>query len=64
MTNTPVEATVDEPRRPDGLPVWMGALKGQIWVAPDFDVYDENIARMFEESEILPGDDPEARTSP
>lgn len=57
----PVEAvpSVDEPRRPDGLPAWMGSLKGQIWVSPDFDAYDEEIARMFEESEIFPKDDQE-----
>jgi prevent-host-death family protein len=59
---TPVVApvSVDEPRRPDGLPGWMGSLKGQIWMAPDFDAYDEEIARSFEESEIFPKDDPEA----
>ena len=57
---TPVEAPAEEPRRPDGLPAWMGSLKGQIWVSPDFDAYDEEIARMFEESEIFPKDDPEA----
>ena len=58
---TPVEplGSVDEPRRPDGLPAWMGSMKGQIWMSPDFDAYDEEIARMFEESEIFPKDAPE-----
>ena len=53
-------ASVDEPRRADGLPGWMGSLKGQIWMAPDFDAYDAEIARAFEESEIFPKDDDEA----
>jgi prevent-host-death family protein len=59
---TPVVAvpSIDEPRRPDGLPGWMGSLKGQIWMAPDFDAYDEEIARAFEESEIFPKNDPES----
>ncbi|WP_293902003.1 type II toxin-antitoxin system prevent-host-death family antitoxin [Phenylobacterium sp.] len=58
---TPVEAvvSVDEPRRPDGLPAWMRSMKGQIWISPDFDAYDDEIARLFDESEIFPKDDPE-----
>ena len=55
----PVEAPVDEVRRPDGLPAWMGSLKGQISISPDFDAYDGEIERMFEESEIFPKDDSE-----
>lgn len=51
-------ANVDEPRRPDGLPGWMGSMKGQIWIAPDFDDYDAEIQRMFDESEIFPPADP------
>ena len=56
---TPVapKPVVDIPRRPDGLPAWMGSMKGQIWVSPDFDDSDEEILRAFEESETFPPDD-------
>jgi prevent-host-death family protein len=54
----PVETTADAPRRPDGFPAWMGSMKGEIWIAPDFDDNSE-IIRDFEESEIFPKDDPE-----
>lgn len=47
----------DIPRRPDGLPAWMGSLKGQISYGPDFDAADEEIARDFEESKIFPWED-------
>ncbi len=59
---TPVEPKppkLDIPRGPDGFPAWMGSLKGQIWIGPDFDACDEQIIRDFEESEIFPPDDPE-----
>ncbi|MEJ0064318.1 MAG: type II toxin-antitoxin system prevent-host-death family antitoxin [Caulobacteraceae bacterium] len=39
------------------LPSWVGSLKGQIWISPDFDTVDAEIAREFEESEIFPPDD-------
>jgi prevent-host-death family protein len=26
----------------------LGLLKGKIWIAPDFDEYDEEIAKLFE----------------
>jgi prevent-host-death family protein len=47
----------DIPRRPDGLPAWMGSLKGQISYGPDFDKADEEIRRSFEESKIFPWED-------
>lgn len=56
---TPVQPVADEPRGPDGLPAWMGSMKGQIWVHPDIEATDREIARMFDESEIFPPDDPE-----
>jgi prevent-host-death family protein len=52
------EPKADIPRRPDGLPAWMGSMKGEIWIAPDFDDYDAEIEKMFEESEIFPPDEP------
>jgi len=56
---TPVAAPrpADEPRRPDGLPAWMGSLKGQITYGPDFDKADEEIERAFAESKIFPWED-------
>lgn len=26
----------------------LGALRGRVWMAPDFDAYDEELQRMFE----------------
>jgi prevent-host-death family protein len=48
---------VDEPRRPDGLPAWMGSMKGEISYGAGFDRSDEEIQRSFEESKIFPGED-------
>ena len=54
----PVEqARPDMPRRPDGLPAWMGSLKGRISIGPDFDAADEEIRRSFEKSRIFPWED-------
>jgi prevent-host-death family protein len=36
-----------EPRRP-------GALKGKIWISPDFDAPDQEIQRLFEEGSVEP----------
>jgi prevent-host-death family protein len=51
------EKKPDIPRRPDGLPAWMGSLKGQISYGPDFDKADEQIQRDFDESKIFPWED-------
>jgi prevent-host-death family protein len=34
----------------------LGGWEGQVWMAPDFDDFDTEIERMFEESEIFPGE--------
>lgn len=57
---TPVEQVAAPARRPDGFPAWMGSMKGQIVIGPDFDDYDEEIIKAFEDSEIFPNDDPAA----
>jgi prevent-host-death family protein len=44
-----------QPKRKKGS--WLGSLKGQIWMAPDMDAVDAEIARSFEESEIFPFDE-------
>ena len=54
---TPISDVVDIPRRSDGLPAWMGALRGKIHISPDFEDYDAEIANAFEESEIFPTED-------
>ena len=33
-----------------------GALKGQIWVAPDFDETDEELVELFEEGPLFPSE--------
>jgi prevent-host-death family protein len=35
----------------------LGGWEGKVWMAPDFDDFDKEIERMFEESEIFPGED-------
>jgi len=42
------------PYRPPAEPRRLGALKGRIRVAPDFDVDDGETSRAFEESELFP----------
>jgi prevent-host-death family protein len=32
----------------DGLPSWVGSLQGQIWIAPDIDEVEAQIAREME----------------
>jgi prevent-host-death family protein len=59
LTAVEPSAKPDIPRRPDGLPAWMGSMKDDIWISPDFDDNTE-IIKMFEDSEIFPPDDPEA----
>ena len=44
------------PYRPPAEPRRLGALKGRIWIAPDFDDTDEETVRDFEESELFPGE--------
>ena len=38
----------------------LGLLKGQIWIAPDFDDTPEELIDLFYESEIFPNDNPES----
>lgn len=33
----------------DGLPDWVGSLRGQIWIAPDTDAVEAEIAREMED---------------
>ena len=54
---TPIADVADIPRRSDGLPAWMGVLRGKIHISRDFEDYDAEIATAFEESEIFPAED-------
>lgn len=44
---------------PDALPSWMGSLHGKIWIAPDIDAVEAEIAREMEEGPIFPREAPE-----
>jgi len=46
------------PVRERELPSWLGSLKGQIWISPDIDEVEAEIAREFEESKIFPEEKP------
>ena len=50
----PVEPALAE-KRVKGS--WLGSLKGQIWMAPDFDADNEEIGRLMEEGEVFPRDE-------
>ncbi|HEY3697535.1 type II toxin-antitoxin system prevent-host-death family antitoxin [Phenylobacterium sp.] len=53
---TPINPKAAATRRADGLPAWMGSLRGQIVIGPDFDAADAEIAAAFEESVNDDGD--------
>ena len=36
---------------------WLGSLRGQIWMADDFDAPNEEIGRLMEEGAVFPSDD-------
>jgi prevent-host-death family protein len=44
---TPVARLVPEPKRKNNLASIEGALKGQIWMADDFDELPDDIAEAF-----------------
>ena len=45
---------------PDGLPSWMGSLRGQIWIAPDADDDWAGTVRLMEEGPIFPDESSDA----
>ncbi len=49
----PLVAPAPVTRRSDGFPAWMGSMRDEISIAPDFDD-DEDMARDFEDSEVFP----------
>jgi prevent-host-death family protein len=36
---------------------WLGSLRGQIWMADDFDAPNEEIGRLMEEGDVFPPDE-------
>ncbi|MGI9169199.1 MAG: type II toxin-antitoxin system Phd/YefM family antitoxin [Caulobacteraceae bacterium] len=44
---------------PDALPSWMGSLRGKIWISPDIDAVEAEIAKEMEESPIFPRQAPD-----
>ena len=53
---TPVEPP--PPKREKGA--WLGALRGQIWIAPGSEKPDEELTQVMEEGPVFPPFDPEA----
>ncbi len=48
---TPIDAGPADPAVSDGngLPAWVGSLRGQIWIAPDIDALEAEIALEMED---------------
>jgi prevent-host-death family protein len=38
------------------LPSWVGSLRGQIWIAPDIEEFEKELARQMEDNPIFPPD--------
>ena len=38
------------------LPAWMGSLRGQIWIAPDIEAVEAEIAKEMENGPLFRGD--------
>jgi prevent-host-death family protein len=54
---TPVSPAPQEQRAEGAMPSWFGALRGQIWMAPDFDEPDLELLQLMEDGPIFPVDD-------
>ena len=52
---TPVEPAPDKAKHEKGS--WLGSLRGQIWMADDFDADNDEIGRLMEEGEVFPRDE-------
>ena len=50
----PAEADADDA---PSAPSWFGALKGKIWMSPEFDADNEEIGQLMEEREIFSRED-------
>jgi prevent-host-death family protein len=59
VAEAPASASLAPAPDPD-VPSWFGALKGQIWISPDFDEPDEELIRLFEDGPIFPPDEPKS----
>jgi prevent-host-death family protein len=36
------------------LPSWMGSLRGQIWIAPDIEEFEKELAEQMENGPVFP----------
>jgi prevent-host-death family protein len=59
---TPVDAAKAAKQAPAAeiegrLPSWFGSMRGEIWMADDFDSVNEEIGRLMEEGDIFPRED-------
>ncbi len=39
------------------LPSWMGSLRGQIWIAPDIEDFEKELAEQMENGPVFPTDE-------
>ena len=39
------------------LPSWMGSLRGQIWIAPDIEEFEKELAEQMENGPVFPTDE-------
>jgi prevent-host-death family protein len=56
---TPVDQTPSTDVDEGDLPAWVGSMKGEIWISPDIEQVEAEIAREFDNSEIFPPQDPQ-----
>jgi prevent-host-death family protein len=54
---TPVADGPGRRAEPAAKGSWLGSLRGQITIAPDFDAPDEALIRLMEDGPIFPSDD-------
>ena len=58
VTTAPVHGVEESSTkfRHRALPSWVGSLRGQIWIAPDIEEFEKELARQMEENPIFPPD--------
>ncbi len=39
------------------LPSWMGSLRGQIWIAPDIEDFEKELAEQMENGPVFPAEE-------
>lgn len=54
LTGLGTSADVTGVGEADDLPSWMGSLRGRIWIAPDIEAVEAEIAREMEDGAVQP----------